>query len=79
MYIDYSTSNGVAFITLNRPEKFNSFIREMSLELQAALKKANEDSSKSIEDIAVNQLDVTTRIEKLLESGVVATKFATAT
>jgi 2-(1,2-epoxy-1,2-dihydrophenyl)acetyl-CoA isomerase len=45
MYIDYSTSNGVAFITLNRPEKFNSFIREMSLELQAALKKANEDAS----------------------------------
>ncbi|MEY4593703.1 MAG: hypothetical protein RIQ47_113 [Bacteroidota bacterium] len=45
MYIDYSIANGVALITLNRPEKFNSFVREMSLELQAALKKANDDNS----------------------------------
>lgn len=45
----------------------------------ANLKKANEDSSKSIEDIAFNQLDVTTQIKNLLESGVVATKFAKAT
>lgn len=45
MYINYSVTNNVAVITLNRPEKFNSFIREMSLELQGALKQANEDRS----------------------------------
>jgi hypothetical protein len=43
------------------------------------LQKANEESSKSIEDIAMNQLDETKQIKNLLESGVVATKFAKAT
>ena len=43
------------------------------------LQKANEESSKSIEELAQNQLDETTQIKKLLESGVVATKFAKAT
>jgi 2-(1,2-epoxy-1,2-dihydrophenyl)acetyl-CoA isomerase len=33
----YQASEGVAFITLNRPEKFNSFNREMALDLQKAL------------------------------------------
>ncbi len=32
--------NNVFFITLNRPEKFNSFNREMALQLIAALKEA---------------------------------------
>lgn len=32
-----SIENGVAFLTLNRPEKFNSFNREMALTLQAQL------------------------------------------
>ena len=45
MYITYTVQNAVAHITLNRPEKFNSFIREMSLELQAALKAAEADSN----------------------------------
>lgn len=44
-----------------------------------SLQKANEESSKSIEDLAQNQLDETTQIKKLLESGTVATKFAKAT
>lgn len=35
--IQFSIENGVAFITLNRPKVFNSFNREMSLALQAAL------------------------------------------
>lgn len=33
--------NNIAFITLNRPEKFNSFNREMALELQQQLDLAN--------------------------------------
>lgn len=43
MFITTSINNGVALIKLNRPEKFNSFIREMSLELQAALKAVGGD------------------------------------
>ncbi|MFM2207564.1 MAG: hypothetical protein RL213_1539 [Bacteroidota bacterium] len=45
MYITSIITDGVAVITLNRPEKFNSFIREMSLELQDALKSAGADES----------------------------------
>ena len=33
----FEIKNGVAFITLNRPEKFNSFNREMALLLQSKL------------------------------------------
>ena len=36
---------GVAKLTLNRPEKFNSFNREMALELQEALDKCTSDDS----------------------------------
>jgi hypothetical protein len=43
------------------------------------LKKANEDSSKTIEELAFNQLDVTTQIKNLLSTGEVAAKFAKAT
>lgn len=43
MNIRYSVQNSVARITLNRPEKFNSFIRSMSLELQEALQRAADD------------------------------------
>lgn len=38
-------SNRIAKITLNRPEVFNSFNREMALALQTALDEANDDSS----------------------------------
>jgi len=54
-------------------------VEELTPEDIENLKKANEDASKSIEDIAFNQLDMTTQIKNLLESGVVATKFAKAT
>lgn len=41
----YKIENSVATLTLNRPEKFNSFNKEMSLELQQCLDKAEADES----------------------------------
>ncbi|RYD56904.1 MAG: 2-(1,2-epoxy-1,2-dihydrophenyl)acetyl-CoA isomerase [Sphingobacteriales bacterium] len=35
--------NGVAYLSLNRPEKFNSFNREMALALQDVLDKCEDD------------------------------------
>ncbi len=35
--IDYKIENGVGIITLNRPDKFNSFVREMAFDLQKTL------------------------------------------
>lgn len=40
-----SIERGVAYLTLNRPEKFNSFNREMALALQQALDKCMRDDS----------------------------------
>src|SRR6476660_9841012 len=37
--------NSIAVITLNRPEKFNSFNREMALKLQKALDDCDSDKS----------------------------------
>jgi len=37
--------NGVAYLTLNRPEKFNSFNREMALALQQQLDACEKDES----------------------------------
>jgi len=45
MLINYQLDGSVARITLNRPDKFNSFNREMALELQAALKDAQRDEN----------------------------------
>jgi 2-(1,2-epoxy-1,2-dihydrophenyl)acetyl-CoA isomerase len=44
-YIKSETDGNVLKITLNRPEKFNSFNREMALALQDALDKAAIDKS----------------------------------
>lgn len=41
----YTIADGVATITLNRPDKLNSFDREMALETIDALGKANGDRS----------------------------------
>lgn len=41
----YTIADGVATITLNRPDKLNSFDREMALETIAALDQAKHDSS----------------------------------
>jgi 2-(1,2-epoxy-1,2-dihydrophenyl)acetyl-CoA isomerase len=44
-FIKTENEGSVLKITLNRPDKFNSFNREMALELQSALDKANLDKS----------------------------------
>jgi 2-(1,2-epoxy-1,2-dihydrophenyl)acetyl-CoA isomerase len=41
--IRYEFKNGVGIITLNRPDKFNSFNREMALELQEKLDHCQQD------------------------------------
>jgi 2-(1,2-epoxy-1,2-dihydrophenyl)acetyl-CoA isomerase len=43
--ISYSIESSVATIKLNRPEKYNAFVREMSLGLQEALRKAQQDEN----------------------------------
>jgi 2-(1,2-epoxy-1,2-dihydrophenyl)acetyl-CoA isomerase len=40
----FEIKNNIAFITLNRPEKFNSFNREMALKLQECLKDADSNN-----------------------------------
>ena len=42
-YILSEQHDNVLKITLNRPDKYNSFVREMALALQNELKKANDD------------------------------------
>lgn len=44
-YIQFDINNGVAIIRLNRPDKYNSFVREMALELQNKLIQCNEDKN----------------------------------
>ena len=41
----FEIKTGIAFITLNRPEKFNSFNREMALSLQQRLNEIGEDKA----------------------------------
>ncbi|TAD85025.1 MAG: 2-(1,2-epoxy-1,2-dihydrophenyl)acetyl-CoA isomerase [Bacteroidetes bacterium] len=41
--VSYTINNGVAFVTLNRPDKFNSFNRPMALLLQQLLDAAGTD------------------------------------
>ncbi len=41
----FEIKNGVASITLNRPEKFNSFNREMALKLQSVLDECSSDKN----------------------------------
>src|SRR5215217_114739 len=43
--IEFQIENHIAFITLNRPEKFNSFNREMALSLQQRLNEINESKT----------------------------------
>ncbi|MEO5649441.1 MAG: enoyl-CoA hydratase-related protein [Ginsengibacter sp.] len=41
----FEIKNSIAFITLNRPEKFNAFNREMALRLQEKLDECEKDTS----------------------------------
>ena len=43
--IEFKVKNKVAYITLNRPEVFNSFNREMALSLQSILDDCNANIS----------------------------------
>ncbi len=43
--IELKIESGVAWISLNRPEVFNSFNREMALSLQTVLDNCNDDSN----------------------------------
>lgn len=43
-FIQFEIKDGVGVIRLNRPDKYNSFVREMALELQAKLALCNNDS-----------------------------------
>jgi 2-(1,2-epoxy-1,2-dihydrophenyl)acetyl-CoA isomerase len=44
----FTTREGVGHITLNRPEKFNSFNRQMALELQAALDECKNNIIRAV-------------------------------
>jgi 2-(1,2-epoxy-1,2-dihydrophenyl)acetyl-CoA isomerase len=47
----FEINNNIAFITLNRPEKFNSFNREMALSLQKRLQEA--DANKEVRGVYI--------------------------
>lgn len=44
-FINFNVQNGVAVIRLNRPEKFNSFVREMALDIQERLDYCQTEKS----------------------------------
>jgi len=49
--IDFKIENGVGIITFNRPDKFNSFIREMAFDLHARLDECQ--SNKDVRSIYI--------------------------
>jgi 2-(1,2-epoxy-1,2-dihydrophenyl)acetyl-CoA isomerase len=44
----FEIKDSIAFITLNRPEKFNSFNREMALQMQAALDECKKEEVRCV-------------------------------
>lgn len=44
-FIQFSIEDGVGVIRLNRADKYNSFVREMALEMQNRLKQCADDAS----------------------------------
>ena len=75
-------ASGVAKIQVKNMETgdiVTKEVDELTPEDIADLKKANEESSKSIEQIAIEQLDETKQTNQILTSGEYAGKFARAT
>ena len=72
---------GVATIQVKDEKGFETTkkVEELTPDDIKNLQKANEESSKSIEDIAINQLDQTKQINAYLQSGEVAGTLARAT
>ena len=74
--------NGVATVQVRNAETgvtTEKKVEELTPDDIKQLQKANEESSKSIEEIAMNQLDQTTQILNYLKSGEVSAKMAKAT
>lgn len=44
-YIQYEKENGVATVTLNRPDKLNAFVKEMNKEITRAVQNAAKDDT----------------------------------
>lgn len=44
-HINYEVENGVGHIRLNRPEKYNAFVREMALAMQECIDAAADDDA----------------------------------
>lgn len=42
--VNYEKRNGVAWLTLNRPDKLNAFTKQLNKEMEKALKEASRDS-----------------------------------
>jgi len=75
-------SSGVATIQVKDMETgqiSEKNVEELTPEDIADLKKANEESSQTIEQIAIDQLDITKQINATLQSGELMGKFARAT
>jgi len=74
--------NGVATVQVRNAETgvtTEKKVEELTPDDIKQLQRANEESSKSIEEIAMNQLDQTTQILNYLKSGEVSAKMAKAT
>ncbi len=83
-YRDKTTTSSITGVSSTTGGSITGFITEKNVdELTDTdiknLQKANEESSKSIEEIAINQLDETKQINALLNSGKIAGSFALAT
>lgn len=46
--IQFETRDSIGFITLNRPDKFNSFNREMALQMQAVLDECKSETVRAV-------------------------------
>lgn len=43
-FIEYKVNDGIAIICMNRPDKYNSYIKEMAVEMQKSLDDAEKNS-----------------------------------